>query len=312
MKAFHLTTLMYHYVREAGDAAEAGSGIAGLPTTRFEAQLDYLAQHYDLIAWPDLQAYLLDRKPLPPRACLLTFDDGICDHYLNVFPALARRRLSGLFFAMAGREGSGLTMPHRIHFLLAALGLDGLREAIRAQLSEGQRERLTICETRYRMQWRDPVDAFKSVLQRNLSVVVDPILGQLYEQHLGSEREMAERYYLSRTQIQEMSAGGMHFGGHSETHPWFDWISPEALQREIVASAVWLRATEPGPWAFAYPYGGLNDAAPPLFDVYGFAAAFTTRDQSAHTNRFYIGRFDGEEIKLNGAHINQPEGAPNG
>ncbi len=300
MKEFQLTALMYHYVRDAGDAAEAGSGIAGLPTARFDEQLDYAARNFDLIAWPDLRALLLEGKPLPPRACLLTFDDGICDHYLNVFPALARRGLSGLFFAMAGREGGGLTMPHRIHFLLAVLGLDGLREAILAQLSEGQRERFYIAEARYRMRWKNPEDVFKTTLQRNLSVVVEPILARLYEQHVGAEREMAARYYLNREQIHEMSAGGMHFGGHSETHPWFDWISPEALQQEIVASAVWLRATEPGPWAFAYPYGGLTDAALPLFEKYGFTAAFTTRDQAVHTDRYYIGRFDGEEMKVEG------------
>lgn len=300
MKEFHLTSLMYHYVRDAGDSAEAGSGISGLPKARFDEQLDYLVQNFDMIAWPDLRAFLLEGKPLPPRACMLTFDDGICDHYLNVFPALARRNLSGLFFAMAGREGSGLTLPHRIHFLLAALGLDGLRKAVLDELSEGQRERFFIAEARYQMRWKNSIDVFKSILQRNLSVVVDPILARLYEQHLGSEREMAARYYLTREQIREMSAGGMHFGGHSETHPWFDWIGPEALQQEIVASSIWLRATEPGPWAFAYPYGGLNEAAPPLFEKYGFAAAFTTRDQDVHTDRFYIGRFDGEELKVEG------------
>ena len=40
MMPFSLTAMMYHYVRDPGDEAEAGSGIPGLPVARFEAQLD--------------------------------------------------------------------------------------------------------------------------------------------------------------------------------------------------------------------------------------------------------------------------------
>ena len=61
-----------------------------------------------------------------------------------------------------------------------------------------------------------------------------------------------------------MAAGGMHFGGHSHSHPWFDWIDAEARAAEIKASAEWLQQIEPGPWAFAYPYGGLSEDSPHL------------------------------------------------
>jgi hypothetical protein len=47
-----LTVIMYHYVRDAGDAAEAGSGIAGLPVTAFEAQLDLWSREYHIVDWP--------------------------------------------------------------------------------------------------------------------------------------------------------------------------------------------------------------------------------------------------------------------
>jgi peptidoglycan/xylan/chitin deacetylase (PgdA/CDA1 family) len=240
MSEFSLTAMMYHYVREPGDAAEAGSGIPGLPTTQFEAQLDYLSANYDMIAWPDLRAYLLEGKPLPARACMLTFDDGLCDHYLNAFPAMHKRGLSGLFFAMAGRNGAGLTFPHRIHFLQAALGLDGLRESIWSALSESQRERYKTAEAQYSKWYRNPVDVLKTTIQRDLMADVDPILSELFAEHLGNEVETAAKYYLTPAQIKEMTAGGMHFGGHSLSHPWFDYIGVTQLNEEIEASAVWL------------------------------------------------------------------------
>ena len=88
----------------------------------------------------------------------------------------------------------------------------------------------------------------------------------------------------------------MHFGGHSVTHPWFDFISAERQAAEIAASAGWLAGIEPGPWSFAYPYGGLSPTAPGLLAQHGFAAAFTTRTLLRHVDPFYIGRLDGEEL----------------
>ena len=87
----------------------------------------------------------------------------------------------------------------------------------------------------------------------------------------------------------------MHFGGHTHSHPWFDFIGSEQRQAEVAASAAWLSNVQAGPWAFAYPYGGLHPEAPAQLAAYGFVAAFTTRPQRTHTDRYYIGRFDGEE-----------------
>src|SRR5678816_4171615 len=93
-----LTVMMYHYVRDPGDAAEAGSGIPGLSVERLAAQLDELAQRHTFVSWPQVRGTLIGEKLLPANACLLTFDDGLRDHYLNVFPLLRARGLSGLFF----------------------------------------------------------------------------------------------------------------------------------------------------------------------------------------------------------------------
>src|SRR5438874_4313220 len=83
-----LTAWMYHYVRDPGDAAEAGSGILGLPVERFAEQLDEMGRHNHMVSWPEVCAAVRDGQPLPTDATLLTFDDGMRDHYLNVFPLL--------------------------------------------------------------------------------------------------------------------------------------------------------------------------------------------------------------------------------
>lgn len=295
MKPFNLTVMMYHYVRDPGDAAEAGSGIPGLPRQIFETQLDHLMHRYTLIAWPALRQFLLEDEPLSPAACLLTFDDGVCDHYLNVYPALQARGLSGLFFALARTSEERLALGHKIHFLLAKLGLNILREEIWLRLTAEQRIPYHQAEEKYRTQYAD-LDVFKAILQRELSIEAEPILSGLFEETIGSEVETTRNYYLTPTQIAEMSAAGMYFGGHSHSHPWLDWVSSDVQVAEIKASATHLQTIEPGPWAFAYPYGGLSEALPETLKANQFAAAFTTKTQTHHTDPFYIGRLDGEAL----------------
>lgn len=303
MSSFELTVVMYHYVRDPGDRCEGGSGIAGLGGARFEAQLELLARRHNFITWPAVRAFLNKQKPLPPAACLLTFDDGMLDHYFNVFPLLRARGLSGLFFAMARRGDEGLTLAHKIHFLLPVLTVGGLREAVWMSLASSQRERFAQAEHHYQSRFDvlapdGPTNVLKSVLQREFSAEIEALLSELVEEHIGSEVELARNYYLSSAQIEEMAAGGMHFGGHSRSHPWFDWISAEAQAVEIAASADRLREIEAGPWAFAYPYGGLSAAAPEMLKAHGFAAAFTTREHTLHTDCYLIGRLDGEALML--------------
>jgi peptidoglycan/xylan/chitin deacetylase (PgdA/CDA1 family) len=297
--------MMYHYVRDAGDAAERGSGIPGMTVQAFATQLDELSGQHTFVTWLDVRMALQQDKPLPGSACLLTFDDGVIDHYLNVFTILRERKLSGLFFILDRCDNQGLVLGHKAHFLLAKLGVAGLRAAIWEKMNLAQREQFTQAEKRYQVRYPPistdgRVNLLKAVLQRDLSDEVNPLLSELLERHVGSETEIAHSYYLSTDQIQEMSAGGMHFGGHSRNHPWFDWIDAEARTAEIKASAEWLRRFEPGPWAFAYPFGATSEDSPELLKKYGFVAAFTTQTQFRHSDPFLIGRLDGEEIAQDG------------
>ena len=296
-----LTVMMYHYIRDPGDNADYGSGIPGMPVKAFESQLDELSKEHTFVTWSDVRRALQGQGDLPKSACLLTFDDGVRDHYLNAFKILHDRKLSGLFFVLDRSKEEGLVLGHKIHFLLAHLGFTEFRAAIWETLNFSQREQLIKAEEHYQHKYPSvsldgEINRLKVVLQRDISAEINPLLSDLFEKYIGSERETARSYYLNMDQIREMSAGGMHFGGHSLTHPWFDWINTEQREAEIKASAAWLSQLELGPWAFAYPYGGLSDDAPELLNKNGFIAAFTTQTQLQHTNPYFIGRLDGEEL----------------
>lgn len=297
MNTLSLTALMYHYVRDPAHPADLGSGILGLPLDRFAAQLEYVIRHYAVVSWPDVRAHLLGGPALPPNACLLTFDDGVRDHYLNVFPILRARNLSGLFFALARQPGDPMALGHKLHFLLARLGLGRLRQEIWRHLDDQQCQIYMQAAERYRSKGAMvEVDVFKHVVQRDLLEEAEAITSLLFSEHIGVEAQVADAFYLNSEQIAEMAAGGMYFGGHSRSHPWFDAIASEREADEISASAEWLGSVAPGSHAFAYPYGGYSATAPPLLRAHGFVAAFTTEPAIWHTDVFQIGRIDADTL----------------
>jgi hypothetical protein len=188
-----------------------------------------------------------------------------------------------------------LALGHKLHYLLACLGLEGLRRAVWKGLTANQRERFMTAEAAYRRRSKSEVDVFKSVMQRELEPETNALLTDLLETYVGAESELARHFYLSAEQVRAMRDGGMYFGGHSRTHPWFDFISAARRETEIRASCEWLATIQDAPFAFAYPYGGLAEDAPVLLAQNEFCAAFITREGTTQHDPFSIGRFDGEE-----------------
>ena len=72
----------------------------------FEAHLDALAQsRCSLIGPTEIAGGLIEGRALPPRATLLTFDDGNATDHSHVLPALLRRGLKAVFFITPTRIG---------------------------------------------------------------------------------------------------------------------------------------------------------------------------------------------------------------
>jgi peptidoglycan/xylan/chitin deacetylase (PgdA/CDA1 family) len=280
---------MWHYVREESETPRVGAG--WLSPAAFDAQLEAIARHRTVVDWPAVAAALASGPPLPPRAALLTFDDGLVDHHRVVLPRLAARGWPAVFFALARRPGA-LTVGHQLHILLAECPPAELRQLIAERLSADDRARLVAAEARERSAHLAPIDVLKRPLQRDLAGTVGPILSALIEERHGSEPEIADALHLSAGQIDDLRANGMTIGGHGRRHLWFDWEPMAEVRQELEDSADWL-SPEPRPWAFAYPYGAADDRAKSALAASEFDAAFHARPTAA-TGAYDIGRIDAE------------------
>lgn len=87
----------------AGDAAVSGPpNPMIMPADEFDRLIEeMLAQDFRFVSLEAFRAYLEGRGSVPPRAVLLTFDDGYEGVYLNARPVLARHGIPAVMFPVA-------------------------------------------------------------------------------------------------------------------------------------------------------------------------------------------------------------------
>jgi peptidoglycan/xylan/chitin deacetylase (PgdA/CDA1 family) len=290
--------VMYHYVRDAKTTPPLG--YRSLDVARFDAQLDAICRTRTPVGWSAVLAALRGEPALPGDAVVLTFDDGLADHHRHVLPRLAARGLQGVFFVLARGPEDGLALGHRIHVLGGVMDGTSIRDEVRARLGPEEARAYLSLEADLRTAGLpDPDDPWKLPLQRELEIPAGRVLSELIEERLGPEADVARALYLDMQQVGDLAGAGMTIGGHGRDHPWLDWIGRGRARREVLESAAFLATVSPGPWPFAYPYGGVPRRPGALLDGAGFAAAFTTRAWEHH-DRFRIGRHDGDELGRDG------------
>jgi peptidoglycan/xylan/chitin deacetylase (PgdA/CDA1 family) len=251
---------MYHYVRDS--AATAFPGIRALAPALFERQLDWLQAEYTPIDLGTLTAALDGKRTLPPRAALLTFDDGFTDHFDTAFPVLRARGLSGTFFVSENAcLGQDVLNVHKTHFLLAHLGAETFGHAVQA---EGARlaESPATAAVFGPDHWEHADERrVKHLLNYELPVAdATRLLDRLFRQHLGSAEAFASRLYLQPDMIRTMSAAGMSFGYHTRSHRMLSRLSGAEQEDELRPGPAWIRSlTGQAEIPFCYPWGGAGN-----------------------------------------------------
>ena len=110
---------MYHYIRKKNEELPF---FKFLNIQNFKKQLDYFDEKNSFMTKDEFYEVIIDKKYLNNKI-ILTFDDGLIDHYDYVLPELKKRNLWGMFFIPSGQyKKKELLHPHRIHFLLGKYG----------------------------------------------------------------------------------------------------------------------------------------------------------------------------------------------
>jgi peptidoglycan/xylan/chitin deacetylase (PgdA/CDA1 family) len=306
-----ITIVMYHYVRDLGRSRFPS--IKGISTEGFRRQLDYIQARYTPITAEDLLGAISSSlKDLPPRPILLTFDDGYSDHFVNVFPLLDSKGISGCFFppVQAVLEHKVLDV-NKIHFLLAAVPNAGvLLEQVFFSLAEFRSERnlktreayLATISENHRYDARE-VTVLKRLLQRELPQTVRvEIVRRLFAEHVTADEEaFACELYMSLDQIACMRRNGMHIGSHGYSHAWLNHLSSKAQAAEIDRSLQFLQSLGIGEndWSMCYPYGGFDDSLLQVLHARQCGLGFTAEARIANLDlddRLTLPRLDTNDL----------------
>src|SRR6266571_7246393 len=111
-----LRVLMYHKVNDL-----AGNPLT-MPVSLFDEQMDQLRQlGYKVVGLQAVLDHYVDGKPLPPRAVLITFDDGYHDNLDNAAQVLRKYGYPAVLFVPIGYLDDRQPLPHEER--LAAEGI---------------------------------------------------------------------------------------------------------------------------------------------------------------------------------------------
>lgn len=286
-----LTTVMYHYVRPIKKSRYPG--IKGLEVDSFVDQIKYLQKNYNLITIEDLYDFSLNKNTkLPPRATLLTFDDGYLDHFLHAYPILKKYKIQGNFFApvKAITEGQVLDV-NKIHFILS-VNQDTIINLIKEteflfnkfknnygidKNFEFYFNKLAVAS---RFDFKEVV-FFKRLLQAELPEDMRIHLTNiLFEKHIGIDQvAFAGELYMNKAHVAHMISDGMHFGAHGNNHYWWDKLNLDLLNVELSESRKFLIEVGINSELLtaAYPYGAYNNLVLEQMKFHNYKLGFTTK-----------------------------------
>ncbi|MGE3274298.1 MAG: polysaccharide deacetylase family protein [Vicinamibacterales bacterium] len=298
---------MYHYVRDS--AATAFPGVNALAVADFDRQLDALAAAGAPVTCEGLVTRLDAGRPFERPSLLLTFDDGFVDHYTAVFPRLADRGWSGVFFLAGDTLGDRprVLNVHKTHFLVSRLGAAAFAAAVReaaARVPAGAGAGLRPTPAVYRYDAAAGDRDVKHLLNYELPFeTADRVLDELFTTHIGDETEFARALYLSGPMIREMAAAGMTFGYHTARHRVLSRLDVAGQRTELAGGVARIRAlTGQALVPFCYPYGHPHtytaETVAVLADL-GYACAFTTVRRLARPEsdgRFEVPRYDTRDL----------------
>lgn len=260
--------LCYHYIRPP-KAQDPFPRLLGTRRGEFHRHLALLQERYEVLspaeAWRvsyDAGFSLRDGRV----GLLLTFDDGLADHYRAACD-LAERGIRALFFIpTCVLEDRLPANPTIIHYGIAAYGIEGFLQHARAALEE-QGLPVDAYSARFQRGVDDPwvtIDAIKTLFTYRLPRRdARAMLLNIYRRSLLAEDpEALATMHLTPAQVREMLLMGHGIGTHSHSHVSIGAtaIDESEFLTEVVAPKERLEQTfQISVNALSYPFGDPRD-----------------------------------------------------
>ncbi len=96
--------LTYHHIKDTVAVGE--NPMYTVTPQKFEAEMEFLHdQQFQTMSMAQYIEFRTEKKVLPPKTLVLTFDDGFAEMYSEVFPVLKKFGFTGTFYIITGVVG---------------------------------------------------------------------------------------------------------------------------------------------------------------------------------------------------------------
>jgi peptidoglycan/xylan/chitin deacetylase (PgdA/CDA1 family) len=258
-----LTVVMFHRVLDPADPRWASCDPDyTLETRLFDRCLDFFRRHYTIVSADDVLAARSEGRALPPRALLITFDDGWSDNVDFALPRLRAAALPALLFVVADVVGRRLPFfQERIvgawrlgrieaGALLAAAGKGA------AQGANGDHE------------LRAAIAALEELDEDARKAALAPFEAALDDGH---------RHMVIAEELGELERGGVTIGLHGKTHT--PMTRAHDLDAELAGARAEIAARLPSaatPLTMSFPHGRYTPAIAERARAAGYQLVFTS------------------------------------
>lgn len=246
-----LTVLNYHRVNYINDPQfHYLKEIVSVTPEMFERHMAFTKQHFNVIDVQTLSDFVEKGRALPPRSCLITFDDGYLDNYTYAYPVLKKYGLPAVIFLMT----SAMDDPKvpwwdemayyfsRTRKPSADLPLIGTHSLATAQDRDAVRDVL--------------LHKLKEIPQAQKEAELKRI-GQAVEVDVPPRDR---NLFVTWDQVREMVADGVACQPHTVNHPILTRIDAAQRREELKGSFAKIEEETKRPAiAFAYPNGMPTD-----------------------------------------------------
>jgi peptidoglycan/xylan/chitin deacetylase (PgdA/CDA1 family) len=253
----------YHYVRDL--PRTRFRRIKGMLLDDFCQQVKSLPDAFEMATVNSALEFLNGTYHPRRDLCLMTFDDGLKEHYADVTPILEDNGIQGVFFLITSCLEEHRVVPvHMNHFLTAGLGFERYRAMFMEVIkTSGFDEQLEMQIDSAVSQHTYPLDTLEVARFKYLFNFVlppscrDEAVRALFVECIGGEHEFAADLYLSWSQAREMQQAGMAMGGHSNEHRPLATLGDEELKQDLTTcwDLIQRNLASQSQWPFSYPYG---------------------------------------------------------
>jgi len=297
-------SLCYHYIKDA-KRTERYPRIYANMDTQLEEHTKLFTREYHPLSPEDIRRQYVDKQipAIDRTGVVVTFDDGLNDHYLAA-QILARNGIRAFFFVPTCILTDRLPAnPQIIHYTLALHGIAAFLSLYDSLLEA----RDLHADERFRVRYKkgraaETIAQIKKIFKYELPAATGrEILLTIYNRLLLTHTpHILDDIHLTETQIRKMLDMGHMIGTHTHTHISVaaTQLTPEEFHTEVIKPKQILREMFNTPvYALSYPFGGKADclATKDLIQttsVYDLAFTVEKRVNTEYTSPLEIGRYE--------------------